>query len=239
MKLKKLINDYLLTLAAAVLIIVFAILREQSFLKTLPTLVTLVVQLLLVRANRYAFLLGGTNALIYGAAYLSEGLYFSCISAVLMSAPLQYYSFVVWSRRREKPVGGLRFLSPGKLLATVGATVAIWLVCYFALGGLFQDATSPLLDSYLFAAGLTSSLLAAWQYVETQYISILSSILSLGLWIALTLRNPANVNYVIIAAYNLYRITQAAVAWTRRYLQAKKEKENAAELPVDDTPEKA
>ena len=57
MKLKKLINDYLLTLAAAVLIIVFAILREQSFLKTLPTLVTLVVQLLLVRANRYAFLL--------------------------------------------------------------------------------------------------------------------------------------------------------------------------------------
>ena len=134
MKLKKLIDNYLLTLAAAVLIIVFAILREQSFLKTLPTLVTLVVQLLLVRANRYAFLLGGTNALIYGAAYLSEGLYFSCISAVLMSAPLQYYSFVVWSRRREKPVGGLRFLSPGKLLATVGATVAIWLVCYFAMG---------------------------------------------------------------------------------------------------------
>ena len=93
MKLKKLIDNYLLTLAAAVLIIVFAILREQSFLKTLPTLVTLVVQLLLVRANRYAILLGGTNALIYGAAYLSEGLYFSCISAVLMSAPLQYYSF--------------------------------------------------------------------------------------------------------------------------------------------------
>ena len=225
MKLKKLIDNYLLTLAAAVLIVVFAILREQSFLKTLPTLVTLVVQLLLVRANRYAFLLGGTNALLYAISYYTEGLYFSLISALAISVPLQFYSFFVWSRRRERPGRGLRILGVKWLSVTLIATLAAWLICYFLLGGLFETASYPLLDSYLFAASITVSLLSAWQFVESQFLSVLSCCLSLGLWIALTLRNPANVNYVIIAAYNLYRITQAAVAWTRRYLQAKKEKE--------------
>jgi len=60
------ILDYALMAAIAALIIVFAVLREQSFLKTLPTLITLVVLVLLANANRFAFLLGGTNALLYG-----------------------------------------------------------------------------------------------------------------------------------------------------------------------------
>ena len=102
MKLKKrnLFIDYIPMLLTAILIIVFSFMRKQTLLKTLPTLITLVVQLLLARANRFAFLLGGANAVIYGISYLDEGLYFSMISAILISAPIQIYSFFNWSKKQ-------------------------------------------------------------------------------------------------------------------------------------------
>lgn len=43
MKIKKLLIDYVPMACAAILIITFSIIKEQSFIKTLPTLVTLVV----------------------------------------------------------------------------------------------------------------------------------------------------------------------------------------------------
>ena len=54
--------------------------------KTLPTIVTLFVQLLMMSANRYAFLLGGCNSVIYGIVYFIEGVPFSGISALVLSA---------------------------------------------------------------------------------------------------------------------------------------------------------
>ena len=82
-KMKRALIDYLPMALAAAMIITFAVWKEQTFFKTLPTLVTLAVQLLNVRVNRYAFLLGGINAVVYGIVYLTEGLYFSMISALV------------------------------------------------------------------------------------------------------------------------------------------------------------
>ena len=83
MKIRKILIDSIPAFLVGAVILYVAVTREQTFLKTLPTLITLVVQMLLVAANRYAFLLGGTNAVLYGVAYYSEGLYFSMISAVV------------------------------------------------------------------------------------------------------------------------------------------------------------
>ena len=228
MKKAKLIFDYTLMGLAAVLIVVFAVLREQSFLKTVPTLVTLVVQMLMVRANRFAFLLGGTNAVIYGLAYLSEGLYFSVVSAVLISAPIQIYSFIVWSKNSRGGQAELKFLKKKHLAFTLALSAAGWMGCYFGLSWLFAGQSYPLLDTYVFVMGITISFLAAWRYIESQYLNIISSVISLALWILLTLRDPANFNYIIISAYNLYRIVQASVSWTQKYYQSKREKETVS-----------
>jgi len=223
MKKIRLIFDYVLMAGVAVLIIVFAVLKEQSFLKTLPTLITLAVQMLLVNANRYAFLLGGANALLYGASYLSEGLYFSLISAVAISAPIQLYSFIVWSKNKNKSRPDLKFLGIKRLLPVLGISFLAWMACYFGLSQFFSGQSYPLLDTYIFAMSITVSILAARQFVDSQYISTVSSILSLVLWILLTVKDPANFNYVIISAYNLFRIVQAAITWTKKYLANRKE----------------
>ena len=70
---KELFIDYIPTVIIAVMIIVFAILKGQSFLNTLPTLITLVVLIMSVRANRYAFLVGASNCVLYTVAYISHG----------------------------------------------------------------------------------------------------------------------------------------------------------------------
>lgn len=225
MKKTKLIFDYALMAAVAAMIIVFAILREQSFIKTLPTLITLVVQMLMVKANRFAFLLGGTNALLYGVANYTEGLYFSLASAVLISAPIQYYSFFSWSKNSHGGQAELKFMKKSCLAAVIALSLAGWMGCYFGLSWLFEGQSYPLLDTYIFVMGITVSFLAAWRYIESQYLNIISTILGLGLWILLTLRDPSNFNYVIINVYNLYRIIQASVSWTKKYYQSKKEKE--------------
>ena len=60
--------------------------------KTLPTIVTLFVQLLMMSANRYAFLLGGCNSVIYGIVYFMEGVPFSGISALVLSFLAKSYT---------------------------------------------------------------------------------------------------------------------------------------------------
>ena len=223
MKKAKQILDYALILAVAILIIVFAVIREQSFIKTLPTLITLIVQLMMVKANRYAFLLGGVNAMLYGISYFQEGLYFSLLSAVLISAPIQLYSFLIWSKKSNKAAPPLQFLGLKKLVVSIGLSLIGWGLCVLFLNDLFQTATYPTLDSYLFVMGITVSLLAAWGYIDSQYMNILSIALGLLMWILLTVRDPANFNYVILNVYNLYRIIQISVSWTIKYYKGKKE----------------
>ncbi len=227
MKHGKQIFDYALMGALAIVILYFAIVREQSFIKTLPTLVTLVVQLFLVRASRYAFLLGGANSLLYGLSYFSEGLYFSLVSAVLISAPIQFYSFFVWRKNADRKNPDLRFLGVKRLGIAMGVSLLAWGGCYFGLSGLFATAAYPLIDTYLFVMGITVSVLAARQFVDSQYINIISCLLSVVLWILLTVKNPANFNYIIISAYNLFRVSQAAVNWTKKYRKAKAERVQA------------
>lgn len=226
MKKAKWIFDYALILAVAILIIVFAVLREQSFIKTLPTLITLIVQLMMVKANRYAFLVGGINAMLYGISYFNESLYFSLVSAVVISAPIQFYSFIVWSKKPcKEDAPPLRFLGWKKLSVAIAASLVGWGICIFGLSELFQSAVYPTLDSYLFVMGITVSLLAAWGYIDSQYMNILSVVLGLLLWILLTVQDPANFNYVIIYVYNLYRIIQTSVSWTKKYRQTKQKAE--------------
>jgi len=147
-------------------------------------------------------------------------------SAVLISAPIQFYSFLAWSRQsRSGDTPTLKFLRKRHLLAALIATVLGWLGCYFGLSWFFEGQSYPLIDTFAFVLSITVSLLAAWRYIESQYLNIIGTALGLVLWILLTVRDSANFNYVIISAYNLYRCIHASVNWTIKYLRLKQGKE--------------
>ena len=225
MKLKKrdIFIDYLPILFTATLIIVFSVARQQTFLKTLPTLITLIVQLLLARANRFAFLLGSANSVIYGISYFDEGLYFSMISAILISSPIQIYSFFNWSKKQTATKSTeLKTLSP-KMRIAIGLLIATaWLILLFGFSGLFKNAQLPAFDSFGFVAGTVVSVLAAFRFVESQYLSAFSCALHIVMWTIICTSNPSNINYLIISVYNLFMVVKAAINWTRLYIAEKK-----------------
>jgi nicotinamide mononucleotide transporter PnuC len=211
----------------AVLIVTFAIINKQSFIKTLPTLVTLGVQIMVVRASRYAFLVGGTNALLYAIAPWSEGLYFSVISCVCISAPIQYMSFFIWNKkksRRNSRNTELKFLGLGKCILAVAVTLAVWFPCYWLLRPFFSGALA-LLDSLTFVLGITISLLSAFRYIDSQYLNIFSCCLAILTWTIVCIESPNNLNYLVISFYNLFMVAKAAINWTKQYKNDKREKE--------------
>ncbi len=218
---KELFIDYIPTLLVAVLIIVFAVLNEQSFLKTLPTLITPVILIMSVRANRYAFLVGAANCVLYTLAYWSEGLTFSAANALLVSMPIQIFSFFVWSRHKDgKTRSKLVTMKPWLLISSIVAIFPVWAGCYFGMGSFFEG-NMALLDSFIFVLGILVSALVAFRFVEGQYFNVLSCALNLIMFVLLCIENPSNVNFLIISVYNLFRTVQAAVNWTILYKRSK------------------
>lgn len=224
MKRKTLLLDLLPLAVAASLIVFFAVQREQSLLKTLPTLITLVVQLLLVAASRYAFLLGGFNSLLYGLVYVTDGLYFSAFSAVAISFPVQIFSFFHWGRHRTKEnQTALKALSPIKRILLLFALLAGYCVSFLGLSRFFAGATYPQLDTLCFTLGIAATFLSAFRFIESQYVSLCSSVIQIVMWSLITAASPENFNYVIISFYNCFRITEAVILWTKKYRVQRKE----------------
>ena len=166
-KFKKIFIDYIPMALTAALIIASAIINKQTFIKTMPTLITLVVQIMVARANRYAFLVGGTNAILYSVAPWQEGLYFSVLSNIAISAPIQYLSFIMWNKKKSKKDASktqLRVLGPIQRIAIIVATLIAWIPFYFLCRSFFTGDL-VVLDSLVFVWGITVALLAAFRYI--------------------------------------------------------------------------
>ena len=224
---KELFIDYIPTILVGIMIIAFAIRNGQTVIKTLPTLITLVVLIMSVRANRYAFLVGASNCVLYTIAYMSEGVYFSAASAFLVSMPIQIFSFFVWSKHKSgKTKSELIRMKWWQLLLSIVVIFPAWAGCYFGISGLI-GGNEPLLDSLVFVLGLLISALVAFRFIEGQYFNIISCLIGLAMWIVIFIENPSNINFVIISCYNLFRTVQATVNWTLLYIKGKNEKKIA------------
>jgi nicotinamide mononucleotide transporter PnuC len=218
--------DLALAIMAAILIIVFAFLQKQSVIKTLPTLITLVVQIFMVKANRVAFLVGGANAVLYGFSYYSEGLCFSAISNALISAPIMIFSFFNWKRKAENGNPKLFVLKKRARIIWACVAVVAWVLCAKLFGNVISTGRFVWLDCLCFVGGLAVTLLAAFGYADAQYLNIGCCVVTLAMWIAVCVENPENVNFVIISIYNLYKVTQMAINWTKISKSGGKKNEN-------------
>ena len=208
----------------AVAILACAFVFKQKWYKVLPTLNTLVILLLSARVDRRSFLIGGLNAAFYGIGFFSEGLYFSVINCLLVSMPLQLFSFFNWKKHADGNSAKLRTLGWRGEAVVISSTMVGCQLCYWLLlpffGGEQQQAA---LDIFLFVIGLVITVLALLRYVETPYYNLISSTANLIMWALICVENIADLNYLIMAAYSLFRVSQSAITWTKQYQKSKKE----------------
>ena len=140
---KELFIDYLPTILTGIVMIVFAIIKEQTFFKTLPTLISLVVMLMSARANRFSFLLGASNCVLYAISYFDQKIYFSAANAFFVSLPIQICSFFLWQKHKtSKTRSRLVRMKAWQIALAVVAVLVAWAGCYFGLAR-FLTAIPP------------------------------------------------------------------------------------------------
>ena len=210
---------------SAVAILVCAFVFKQKWYKVLPTLNTLVILLLGARVDRRSFLLGGLNAAFYGIGYLDGDmpLYFSAINCFLISMPLQVFSFFSWKKHADGNSTKLRSLGwKGEIITVVSIAVG-FLFCYWFVLPFFPEEKQAALDIFLFVLGIAIPVLQLLRYMEAPYYNLISSVANLTMHTLLCIENVANLNYLIIGAYSLFRVVQSVISWTKQYQKSKKD----------------
>ncbi len=192
---------FILAVAVFILITVFAIIYEQSFVRLLPIYASIIIRMLHSRANRYGYLFGGANQILYGLTYLYYGLYSSMLYAFLISFPIQIVTFITWSKKSYKSSTHFKTMSRRGRLAVVIIGLAAYAVYTLAMLKIEPNANQPLLDSASFILGIVCSVITILSFIEYTYLSIAHNLLSLILYILVAITSPDMLTYVVFGIY--------------------------------------
>lgn len=175
----------------------------QSFIRVFPLYISLFIMFLQTRVNRYAFLLGGLNSIIYAAIYFYYTLYASAFYAFLFSFPLQIITFIRWSKHRYKQATIFR-----KMTAKQRAFVAAGFFCTGALIMLILSLTNAgyaMLDTSISLLGILATFLTMLAFIEAPFLGLISGLISIILYINMMANGVIEqLPYLI---YNFYSYT--------------------------------
>ncbi|MBQ8605874.1 MAG: nicotinamide mononucleotide transporter [Clostridia bacterium] len=194
-------GTFWLVFVTFVLITVTGIVFRQLWYRILPLYISLFVMLLQTRANRYAFLLGGLNSILYAIVSFSLSLYGSGIHTLLVSFPMQVLTFIRWNKKSYGNSTVLKRLTNLQRLYCLIGFGLLWTVQYFVLSSVGSGYI--LLDNTLTILGLAGTVFSLLRLIEYPFISIISSIINLVLYIAMLKEHPGQMTYVVYTVYSL------------------------------------
>lgn len=200
---------------------------KQSWIRTLPCLVTLVVLLLSAHASRWGYLLGGLNSVFYSIGYIQLRVYGQAAQALLVSLPIQLFTVFYWSRNKSGKKVAMKRLGVKSGSLVLGASAAGWLIGWLVFS-LMNDFNAPL-SSLTFVVGLLASLLAMLAYVESCFVNLLNYAVSTVMNILLVIESLSNLTYLIIGVYGILQSVRSCMIWIGLYRAQKREKEVSAE----------
>lgn len=221
-RIKTILIDYVPLFVTLVLVVGSGIKEKQSFIKMLPVITSLAVYLLMARVNRWNFMLGAINSIVYAIGFFQDGLYASVASALLCSMPIQVASFVMWNKNKYKKsatiIKNLSIRHKIFTLLIVAISSAVSVLVFSKISG----TQYVVMDGISFAWGIFSSIYVAFGIIDGMFISLANSVLKLPFWIIIIAEgNRANVTYLIMALYTLLKVSQTFINWIKLYREQK------------------
>ena len=216
---QKLLKMPMLWIALGLLAVVIAcgIIFKTHPIQVIPLCISCFVMLLQARVNRFAFLLGGLNSIIYTFASISMKLYASAASALLMSFPLQIITFINWNKNTKDGVTETKKLSTKNRLWLFGGMVGLWGLLFAVFMGL--DSPYMLLDNTATVLGVVTTVLCMVRYSEYAILQLVGSCISLSTYIVMTLDDISNIVWIIYTAYSLVCTAIAFITMNKRSVQ--------------------
>lgn len=185
-----------------ILIVAAGIAFEQQLIRMLPLIISLFVMLFQAEANRYSYIAGSLNSLLYAYVYFILGLYASAASALFFSFPVQILTFLSWNKHTyEKSTVFKKISNKSGFNLGVGF-VLLWLAVFVALK--FFGSDYAVLDNLASLLNVLVSILTMMAYIEYSYLWLISSFINIILNLQVALSDPAQISYVIYAVYCMW-----------------------------------
>ncbi len=181
-------------------ITISAIILKPDFLEIAPLYISLIIGLLQSRVNRFASLIGSFNSILYGIVYFSFGLYGNSLYAILVSAPLQIATFIMWNKNSFNETTYLKVLSNKQRATITVGFLLCWVILYIILQ--FAGSEHSLLDNTITLLGILTTVLMMFAYIEYTVLMVVNNIVSLVLYITMIGDNPERITFLIYTVYS-------------------------------------
>ena len=184
-----------------------------DYLRMTPLFISLIVMLLQAKVNRYAYLLGGINSILYAVSYFTMGIREGALSALLMSFPLQVITFIMWQKKTKGNVTKLRRLNVWVIIGIIVTFALSWTVMFFWFP---HDETASMftiiVDTSTTLLGFITTVLTLLRFREYIVTQILAAPLTLAMYIEHMARGDASrITYVIYSVYTIICLVMALV----------------------------
>ena len=164
----------------------------------LPLLVSTFVMFLQSKVSRYAFLIGALNSILYGIAHIMQTLYSTALYALMVSFPLQFLTFLNWSKNTVGNKTQLRQMSTKIRLTILGCIVVVWGLVFVIFSVL--NSKYLLLDISISVMGLLATILCTLRFKEYIFPQLLSNTISFCTYVLMLKEEPSTIIWVINAA---------------------------------------
>ena len=149
--------------------------------------------------------------------YFHVGIYASAASAVFFSFPVQMITFINWQRHAYKESVVFKSMSIKLRIAAAGIFALVWAGVFAAT--YYAKSEFAFLDTTATLLGITVSLLTALAYIEYSYLWLVSCGISLLLSLQITLKDRANIMFLVSSVYNFYSVICAFINVRKLYSQ--------------------
>ena len=219
MKIARLNQNALKIIAAItfVLIVIFSIGFKVNILNVLPLLVSIFIMFLQSRVNRYAFLIGSLNSIFYAIAYFYMTLYSLALYALLVSFPIQIFTFFSWKKNTQNGRTETKSLSLRGRIIMFALMVLIWLALFLIFSAF--NSTYLILDNTLSVLGIVTSVLCALRFSEYAILQTASTVANLVLYGFMITNDLSKIVWLI---FSLYSATCSILAFININRQSKK-----------------
>lgn len=214
----------------AVLITVSGICFGQKWYFMLPLYISLYIMLLQTRANRYAFLLGGINSILYAVLDFSLQLYGAALYDFFFSFPLQVITFFNWRRHAYGNSTIMKRLTARQRLFWLGVCVAAWLVLELSMQHTDASPAKRMMDNASTVLGVAGTVASMFSLIEFPLLQIIShAIFSFPLRVMVTVEDPAQITYLVFLVYSTVCACMSARTMHALYCRQQEEANNHLE----------
>lgn len=194
--------------------------QKNSLLLVITTLTGIVYVLLNAKSNKYGFVFGMINLLLYGIILLNEKIYASAIYNLFYAFPMVIYGYVKYIKDEKQNNLGMKVLKKKtRIYITLILIFTIAITAYILnlIGG-----NLIIVDSIITILGIVAVYLLSNRYKEQWIVWIITNLTGTIMWIILTIQNTQKLPILIMWIVYLINSVYGLIHWEKIYKEKNK-----------------